>query len=458
MRIKLGVPMSLFEIAKGANGRLITEKNVTIKAITTDTRELRPGDLFIALKGSKYDGENYTADAKKMGSYTLSSDLKNADILHSDTGDALLSLAGNYIKTLPYILYIIGITGSVGKSTTKEFLKIILQKQYITHSSDGNFNNEIGMPMSILSAPENTQILIMEMGMNHKGEISKLSKCLRPNIGIITNIGSAHIGNLGSRENIAKAKLEIEDGMNEEILFVPYDEPLLFLPKNRITFSTDNTCANFSLLTIEKENLKLYKNGKECFNLSFSPTGEHHKKCLVSALSVAMFIGMPPEMIKAGVSTISDNNIRQKCIFRENYTFYADFYNASYESVSALIKVASEIVLGRRKSLVLGDILELGDMSEQIHFEVGKMISPDEFNYLFLFGKEAKNIGLGAIHNGFPKERIFINTDLSAPQTTALRIREVCPLGEAIFMKASRGIRLERILDCFNEKKGGKNE
>lgn len=457
MRIKLGIPLSLGEIAVATGGRLLTQKDKLINFISTDTRELMYGDLFIAVQGVKFDGENFVKEAKEKGAFALSSSPENADILHEKSSSALLSLAEYYSKTLPFILYNIGITGSVGKSTTKEFLKIILSQKFNTHASSGNYNNEIGMPMSMLSAPKESQILLMEMGMNHPGEIGRLSKCLHPNFGLITNIGTAHIGNLGSRENIASAKLEICDGMEDGVLFVPYDEPLLQGVKNRITFSHNNPCADFSLTNESGPGLTVLIKGKKCFNVDFAPLGEHHRKCLISALAIAITSGLSEEEIRKGVCLISNDNTRQKLIFRENYTFYTDFYNSSYESVSALIRTASELVKGKNKSIVLGDILELGNMSREIHFNVGKMLNPDDFNFLFLFGKEVELTGLSAIENGFPKERIFYNNDLSSPQKTAEQIRTNCSLGETIFMKASRGIKLERILECF-EKRKEKNE
>ncbi len=452
MRIKLGVPLSLQEIAYASKGQIKKGENAIISAVTTDTREMDRGDLFIALKGKNFDGENYTQQAKRMGCYTLSSSSQSADIYHPRTSEALLCLAEYYSKNLPYILYNIGITGSVGKTTTKEFLKIILSQKFKTHSSVENFNNEIGMPMSILAAPKKSEILIMEMGMNHIGEISRLSKCLHPNIGIITNIGTAHIGNLGSRENIAKAKLEIQDGMMGGKMFVPYEEPLLFSARNKITFSSDNSAADYSLIKNEsRQYLHLTKNGKPHLDVSFSLAGEHNRKCLVAAIAVATDLGISPKGLTQGVSQISSDNIRQKRVVRENYTFYADLYNASFESVMSCIKNAEEMVKSKNKSLVLGDILESGNMSQSLHFDIGKSINQKEFNYIFLFGIESKNIMLGAIEGGFPSERIFFNDDISSPQKTAEQIRTNCPANEAIFMKGSRGMKLERILDCFKK-------
>lgn len=452
MRIKLGIKTSLREIAKALGGRLITNENAKISHVTTDTRELESGDLFIALSGERFDGENYVSEAKARRAYTLSKSQEKADIFHPDTRRALLNFAEYYCKNLPIILYRIGITGSVGKTTTKEFLQILLSRRYKCHYSKGNFNNEIGMPMSLLSAPPDTEVIIMEMGMNHPGEIKNLSLCLKPNIALITNIGTAHIGNLGSRESIAKAKLEIAEGLCRGPLIVPFNEPLLHDAKNRKTFSSSSGEADYYLTDKGDGYVSIFKDKKLCCKTTFSLDGEHHKLCLIAAASAAMEVGISPGELANRVRLISTDNTRQNVICLENYHFYADFYNASFESVMALIKVAESKKTERKISLVLGDILELGDMSEKIHLSIGEAISPLTFHNVFLYGKYCDIIRLGAINNQFPSERIFTNNDISNPGITADQIRDKCDEGEIIFMKASRGIRLENILNCFRAK------
>ena len=397
MRIKLGMPLMLSEIA-----HMVSEKKPSIDTeithVSTDTRELFSGDLFISQSG----GERYIDDAVEMGAFILTK------------RNFLLEFARKYIQNLPYILYRIGITGSVGKTTTKEMLKSVLEKRYKVHASEGNFNNHIGMPMSILSAPPDTEILIMEMGMNHMGEIKALSKCLRPNIAVITNIGTSHIGNLGSRENIARAKLEILSGMDSGVLFVPYDEPLLNGQVGAIKVYTESSKA------MER-------------NMSM-------------AISVAEYIGIT----KPDLSYISTDNIRQKMIFKKNHCFLTDYYNSSYESILALIESAKEDKQYPKHSLVLGDILELGKYCKDIHYRVGKLVKPSDFEHLFLFGDYAKFIYQGALENFFDKDKIFINSDLQRPDLTADQIKANCDKDELILMKASRGVRLERILDYFD--------
>lgn len=457
MRIKLGTQMLLSHIAKASGSRLLTGLDATVSYLTTDTRELSEGDLFIAIPGNRYDGENYVKEAKERGAFVLSKNENSADIYNPDTKRSLLTLADYYVKNLPIILYRIGITGSVGKTTTKEFLKILLSKTYKCHASEGNFNNEIGMPLSMLSAPPETQVLIMEMGMNHEGEIGKLSRCLKPNIAIITNVGTSHIGNLGSRENIAKAKLEICEGMCRGITLVPNDEPLLKAAKGRKTFSLSEGGSDYSISKSQDGSISIFKADKLYCKTTFAPEGEHHKICLASAVSAAIEVGVSPSELAAGVCSISKDNTRQNVFYREKYHFFTDFYNASFESVLALLSIAENYKTNCKKSLLLGDLAELGEMSEKIHFNIGRAISPTTFSNLFLFGRECDATLRGAIDGGFPEERIFINRNLSDHTFTANQIRQTCREGEIIFMKASRNVRLERILKCFL-KKGEKDE
>ena len=397
MRIKLGMPLTLSEIAMMV-GEEKPSFDTEITHISTDTRELFSGDLFIPQSG----GEIYIDDAKKKGAILISK------------RNFLLELAAKYCQNLPYILYRIGITGSVGKTTTKEILKTLLKERFKVHANEGNFNNHIGMPMSILSAPQDTEILIMEMGMNHMGEIKVLSECLRPNIAVITNIGTSHIGNLGSRKNIAKAKLEVLSGVDSGQLFIPWDEPLL----------NDQPGA-----------IKVYSESTRALDRN-----------MAMAVSVAEFIGIT----KPEVSNISTDNIRQSIIFKKNHHFLTDYYNSSYESIIALIDSAKEREEYNKLALVIGDILELGEYCQDIHFRVGKLVKPSDFDHLFLFGDYAEFIYRGALENSFEKNKIFINSDLTRPDITAGQIKANCDKDELICMKASRGVRLERILDFFD--------
>ncbi len=451
MRIKLGRPLKIEEIARLSSGMLCKSASATVGAISTDSRELCTGDLYVAIQGQRYNGEDFVQNASSLGAYTLSANKNKADIFHPDTILALQNLAREYKKTLPYLLYNIGITGSVGKTTTKEFLSLLLSLEYATHKSDGNYNNEIGLPLSILSAKNDTNILLMEMGMNHPGEIGRLSKCLEPSIATITNIGTAHIGNLGSRENIAKAKMEITEGMDGGIIIVPHNEDLLDKLQNKRTFSISDPSADYYLERRDDNYVSIYKRGELLCSSCFALSGDHNAKCLIAAVSTAAEAGVDVKLISKGIALISDDNTRQSVVLAKKYIFYSDCYNASLESmISSISSFVTHTERGKR-SLLLGDILELGEHRTNIHKTVGKAISRNQINLLFLFGKYSFEIGEGAMENGFPSDRIFIVDDESSPCDIAKLIKKHCLPGEHILMKASRGIRLERILDYFTK-------
>lgn len=449
MRIKLGVPMPLYEIADAVKGRLISNTQAKVTHITTDSREILPGDLFFPLQGKQYDGESFIDNALKKGGFVISSRSLKAHILVSPPLTALLSLAEYYNKKLPYIIYRIGITGSVGKTTTKEFLKILLSDSYRVHASEGNLNSEIGLPLSILTAPPDSEILLMEMGMNHPGEISRLSKCLAPDIAIITNVGTAHIGNLGSREAIAKAKLEVKDGMNGGKLILPSDEPLLADEANSIFVSLLKKDADFSIHREDLDKLTILKDGHFYCNTSFAFKETHLMECLLFAASAAIIAGVSSQKLSQAISLISDDNIRQRLFFAKKYYFYTDFYNASFESILASFETVKNIGITEKKHLLLGDVLELGNMAEKMHYEIGKNIPKDVFSSIFLFGSFAEHTQKGAADAGFYKEAIHINRDLTNPIATANQICNFCNDGDLILMKASRAVKLERVLEYF---------
>ena len=245
--------------------------------------------------------------------------------------------------------------------------------------------------------------------MNGQGEISRLSKCLRPDIALITNIGTAHIGKLGSREKIAKAKLEVLDGMRGGVLIAPFEEILLHDIKEKECFSLKSRSADYYIEDTDNGHYPVYKNGGLFCEAAFSLTEEHHKYCMLAACAIAIKSGISPNQLSIGIAKISRDNIRQTAFFAEKYHFHNDCYNASRESMLSAINEFQKVDFEGKRSMALGDILELGAMSDEIHFEIGRAILEDRTNNLFLFGDAAEKIGLGAIENGFPRERIFIN-------------------------------------------------
>ena len=451
MRIKLGIPLTLEEISLATGGLLMGSKKQMITHLVTDSREAAIGDLFFALAGKTRSGEDFKAEAKRIGAIVISTTDNNSDIIVPNVSSALLDLASYYLKKLPLLLYKVAITGSVGKTTVKEFSRLILKEKYKVHATVGNYNNEIGVPLSILTALSDTEVMIIEMGMNHLGEISILSKCFAPDIAIITNIGTAHIGNLESRENIAKAKLEIVDGMQgKNKIIVPFDENLLSNVEGRITVSIAEKCADFTLIKSLSESISVLQRGVLLCELNFELKEEHNLICLALSVALSLLLELSTSQIKLGVSQISRDNTRQNVVEIGNIYFLTDYYNASFESDISCINTLLGLTGYSRKSLLFGDILELGEASNDIHKKLGSHIFPDEIFNLYLIGSEAEKIAIGAVENGFSADRIFFNKDLERPDITADQIKKNSIDNEIIGMKASRGVKLERVLSCFD--------
>lgn len=454
MRVTPDIPLSLYEIAAAINSKALAVSNKYIKAVCTDTREAEENDLFVALSGEKGDGEEYIEEAKKKNCFPISARSRDGALKVEDTASALLDLA-KYYKSKLNTKYTVAVTGSVGKSTTVKFLKKILAQKYKVHTPIGNFNNHIGVPLTVLSAPRDTEIIICELGMNHRNEISRLSKCINPDIGIITSVGSAHIGNLGSREEIARAKLEILDGMNGGALILPKNEPLLSNVENAYRVGYNTSLSHF-YLTSANGNCSVIFKGETIKELNFFNNRNHLIADLSYAISVAVMLDMSENEIRKGIESIDDNDLRQRFIPFKDFTVFDDSYNASVESMVADFKYISS--LNKPTGAFLGDILELGEASKRIHETIGERAAEFNVGNLYLYGVYAKDTERGAIRGGMDPKSIHVNTDISSPEISIAQILSNHKDGEIILFKASHKLRLDKIADIIKEKEGMSNE
>lgn len=451
MRIELSIPQDFLDLLSATGGIFYGDiRDQFVKGICTDSRECMPGDVFFALDGKIFDGNSFIPDAINSGAIPVGRGVGRYGIRVDSGNDALLSLASFYKNSLPQLVHTVAITGSVGKTTTKEFLKILSNTQYKTHATWGNYNNDIGAALTVLSAPKDTEILILEFGMNHEGEIERLSKAFTPDSGVITKIGSAHIGHLGTREMIAKAKLEITSGLKSKLL-IPWEEGLLLNKyQNTGCFSSKSSLANVAVLKNTFDQLELYIQGDIYSIFDFPSKAEHILECLCAAIISALEIGLNPNEIIKGIADIKEDTFRHKLIRSKNgYFILDDAYNASYESIQAALAMMSRITGAERKHTLLGNILELGDMSYDIHHSVGEMISSFGIHYLFLLGEYAEAVYAGAIHSGFNKERIFILNGLESYEKMAEFINTLIKADDIILIKGSHGMHLETIVESI---------
>ncbi len=457
MRIKLQLPMRLTEIQK-ITSAFLTSDDATVTHIVTDSREAKERDLFIAIRGEHFDGADYAEDIIKRGGYVLSENSNFSTLTVSSSENALLKIAAYAKNRLTNLKYTIAVTGSVGKTTTKNLIKLLLSEDFNVHATEENQNNEIGLAYTLLRAPLDTEILVCELGMNHIGEISKLSQCIKPNIAIITNVGTAHVGNLGSREMIALAKQEICDGMSAGITVVPREEPLLQRVKGRFTVSLSDTEADATLCPISETELgsSFEFTTKSLLNIKgkIKPTGRHILSSLSFALTVAAITGVSSESITKALDKFDSDFLRGGFIRIGKYRIYDDSYSSSPEAVIAVLDMLalySEIP----KSAVLGDMLELGSKTEELHAKIGKEAFLHGIKKLYAFGVYAPFIAKGAIDAGMQRESIFINTDPLSPHITARQISESYG-GELILVKASHKLKVERIYACLKERNTGR--
>ncbi len=423
-------------------------KDTLIRYITTDSREIGKGDLFVALDGNNDTGRKYIQDAKAKGALTIA-DSHDADVHSANSTDTLLHLAFSYKQKLQKLHNTVAITGSVGKSTTKEYLTVLSAATYKTHASKDNYNNHIGVPHTILTAPSDTEVLIIEMGMNHENEISKLSKCASPDISAITNIGTSHIGNLKSKENIARAKSEISLGMKGGPLLVPFDEVLLKNVHNRQTFSINDSNADYSL--IKKGGSLIFSTPIDTQYFDFLIPAEHLQTDLCIALSIASLIGISSDLLKKFVHRINHAKTRQRFIKMGDMTLFDDSYNSSYESILADLQYLSssfKFPIGA----FLGDILELGSETERIYKMIGEAVCRYKISNLYLCGKKTHLIAQSAIDAGFEKRNIHVNTDTEDIKKSIHQIEANHLKDEIILFKASHKFRFDKIADAMEKK------
>lgn len=441
--------MNLREIEQATGGRLFGE-DLTVTAVTIDSREVSDGALYVAIRGDRFDGHDFCASAVENGASAVvcerAPEAEVPYILVQSTRQALLDIAQLHRAHCAEIK-LIGLTGSVGKTTTKEMVCAVLSEQFRTIKTEGNLNNEIGMPKTLFRLTDSTEAAVIEMGMSNFGEIARMTRACRPNAAIITNIGVSHIEFLGSRDGILQAKTEILEGMPHGApLILNGDDDKLWSYKNsdykQIYFGIDNTQAE-----ILGENIET-ANGETAFTVRFDggktqrvtvpAVGKHNVYDALAAFAAGLCFGIPPEKIAEGLRKYAPAGMRQRIKSVAGVTVIEDCYNASPDSQKAALDVLSSLK-ATRKIAVLGDMLELGGYSEEAHRAVGTYAAQCAVDILFCFGEASVWIAEAA------KDAIKVEhfTDKSA-LTDAL-LHTVRP-GDAVLFKASRGMALEEVI------------
>lgn len=391
--------MKIKEILKITNGKLIWgDEDLDIQNFEKDTRIIQKGDMYVAIKGEKFDGNDFYKDAINKGAVAClmskEPDEKIGSIvLVENTVKAIQQIAA--YKRSQVDIPVVAVTGSVGKTSTKDIVAAVMSQKYKVLKTQGNLNNDIGLPFTLLRLHDENAIVV-EMGMNHFGEISLLTSIAKPTLAIITNIGTAHIGNLGSRENILKAKLEILEGLQGNSVIINNDNDLLsdWAEKNKekyniITYGINNKNSKYVAEDIHSyEDRSEYRiDGKE---VVVPVGGEHFVLNSLCAIAVGRYFDIPMAKITEGISGFELTKGRMeiekaKC----GASIINDTYNANYDSMKAAIEYLEKIE-GKRKIAVLGDMKELGEYSESLHRKVGEEVK--DIDILITIGELAKCI------------------------------------------------------------------
>ena len=451
------------DIIDKCGGRLLVgDDNLELESFSKDTRTIKEKDVYLGIKGEVFDGNKFYEDAfSKKASCCILDNVDNIDLTKyknktivavDDTIKCIQELA-KYKRSL-YNIPVIAITGSVGKTSTKDIVYQVVSSKYKTLKTEGNENNHIGLPLTILKLKDH-EALIVEMGMNHFKEISLLTNIAKPNIAIITNIGTAHIGNLGSRENILKAKLEITESLTKDnTLIINNDNDLLHkelsnLEKkyNLVTVGIENP-SDYTATNIEdnvfSSNFAIGNN-----NITVNVGSRAFIYNSLVAYAVGSLLKITPKEIQSAIYNFKLTKHRLERIeLSNNITLIDDTYNANKDSMINALSILSK-VKNKRRVAILGDILELGNYSKEIHKEIGNTITKDTLDILITVGNDSNYIKNMAIKNGLSKNSIYSYNDY---HEASLHINNIIKENDIILLKASHGIHLEKIVDFLLKK------
>ncbi len=451
--------LTIAEIAKATNAKILANdakkaEKITISHITQDSREAKADSLFVPLKGENTDGHRFIADCMQKGvtACFTEQEIKPQNdcvlLLVEQAGTALLALAKYYRDQfdIPFV----GITGSVGKTTTKDMVASVVSQKYHTLWTQGNYNNEIGVPLTLFGLEEEHQAAIIEMGMNHFGEIHRLAEVVRPHIGLISNVGVAHIEYLGSREGILKAKCEMFDFMQQNgVAVLNGDNDMLVTLKGKLPFDVqwfgiENQSGiyadNIQTLGLEQTKCTMHT-PKGVIDVVVPLPGSHMVLNALSAAAVGLALGLTLEEIKKGIETFVPTKNRMAVMHMENgFTLLNDVYNSNPVSAKASLDILQNAT--GRKVAILGFMGELGDFAQQMHKEVGAYAAQKQTDVLCCIGKFCEHMAEGAKENGMTAVYCFDTQEMFWEKGLSLLQK-----GDTVLLKASRSMGLEKTVE-----------
>ncbi len=423
--------------------------------ICTDSRKLRPGQIFWALKGENFDGHQFVEQAFQQGGYAAVIEQTFVEakpftipvyVPVEDTNAALLALGKGYAAK--FRIPKVAITGSNGKTTTKDMVSRILAKRGKTLTTQGNLNNQIGVPLTLFELKASHDYAVIEMGTNHPGEIKVLSEAVQPSIAVLTNIGYSHLEHFQTKEKIFEEKLSIVSGLRDKgVLIINVDDPLLakVKPTGRyrlLTYGIDRGQIRPSDLTFDETGCASFRIGRTAFRLSIP--GRHTVYNALAAIAVGSHLRVPKSAMAQALAETAPTGNRMRMRRLSDMLLIDDCYNANPSSMKAALATLGANHTARRRVAVLGDMLELGSEGPSLHREIGHYLAEMGVDELFTFGSLSRHINQGAREKGMRRDRShhFLDFDLMA-QELAKRLEP----GDAVLVKASRGMRLERVYE-----------
>jgi UDP-N-acetylmuramoyl-tripeptide--D-alanyl-D-alanine ligase len=451
-------PLMLFEIAQFAGASLSDrDGQVAINRISTDSRTIKPGELFVALRGENFDGHDFVesvAKADATGALVNENWSGNvpkdfALLRASDTLRAYQELAGNYRRSLA--LKVIAITGSNGKTSTKDFAASVLSRKYRVTKTEGNFNNHVGLPRTILEATSEHEVAVWEIGMNHPGEIAALSKIAAPNAAIITNIGIAHIEFMGSPEAISKEKGALAEAVEPEGTVIlnaddPFSEGIAARTRAKVVFA-GTTGGTVRAIEIRQSadgcEFTILEGAHRC-RAQLPVPGLHMVQNALLAVAAGRAFGLSIEECAAGLATAPLTKARLQIKEIGGVQFLDDSYNANPDSMNAALRTLVELDADGKRIAVLGEMRELGDESERGHREVGETAATLAVDRLITIGDSAKLIAQAARAAGLEKVSAVRSTDEAADL-----LGEIAEPGDLVLIKGSRAARTEEVIEQF---------
>ena len=436
------------------------DRNAFVSQVCIDSREVAPGCLFAALRGERTDGHLYIGAAAAAGAVAVLAeqdaavpDLPDCCVIRvPSTLKVLHALAAGYKKL--FRLRTVGVTGSVGKTSTKEWIYSVLASRYNTLKTEGNYNSETGLPLTVFRIGPEHEAAVLEMGMSRRGEIAALTRIAKPDVAVITNIGFSHMEHLGSQENILRAKLEIERGLPRDgVLVLNGDDPLLWQLRGTrkhktVYYAIENPQAKF-----RAEKVSLHAEGASFdavtpvgrMRAEINVPGRHQVLNAMAAITAGLYNGVPMSDCIGALKNFRNAGMRQNIFVHNDIGIIEDCYNAAPDSMRAAFALLRD--RGPQRIAVLSDMMELGDMSEQLHREVGEAAAKS-CDWLLAYGAQSRYICEGAIEGGMPPEHVlwFDNRD-----PVVLQLKKLAKTGDTILFKGSRGMQTELVLRAFLE-------